>query len=245
MNARTISLLALFAAGPLAAVPLAAQNAAPPTLQISAANRTLSISATAQAEGDADVADIDIGFTAYGATLPAVYKSSSETSNGIVHAMTGAGAAQSEIHSRTQSVYPLQTYDIKAHPGMKFGLQQSWKVSVAPRDAALILDAAIQAGANQSGDITWRMKNSVALDQKAIANATERAHTLAAAMAESMGVTLGKPLYATNNTTSDTIRPRLMFSAMASRAEAAPQPLAIQPQQVESNATVEIVYAIE
>jgi uncharacterized protein YggE len=239
MNLRTTTLLLFLAA------PLCAQEAVPPTLAVTPANRTLSISATAQAESDADVADIDVGFTAYGATLPAVYKSSAETSNAIVHAMLAAGAAQADIQSRTQSVYPLQPYDIKAHPGMKYGLAQSWKVSVAPKDAALILDAAIQAGANQSGDITWRMKNGLALDQQALVRATERAHTLAAAMAQSMGVTLGKALYATNNISSNVVRVRPMMFAMAKSAEAAPQPLAIEPQQVQSDATVQIVYAIE
>jgi uncharacterized protein YggE len=241
MNLRAMPCLIL-----LCATTSFAQSSAPPTLAITPANRTLSISATAQAEGDADVADINIGFTAYGATLPAVYKSSSDTSNTIVRAMIAAGAAQSDIQSRTQSVYPLQPYDIKGHPGMKYGLAQSWKVSAPPKDAALILDAAIHAGANQSGDIDWRMKNSLALDQQAIARATERAHTLASAMAQVMGVTLGKPLYATNDTSSNVIRVQPMMFAQAMDAKAAaPQPLAIEPQQVQTTATVQIVYAIE
>jgi hypothetical protein len=59
-------------------------------------------------------------------------------------------------------------------------------------------------------------------------------------------VKLGQPIYVTNST-SGGIRPMAVNGrvfAMAKVAEA-PAPLAIQTQRVESNATVEIVFAIE
>ena len=46
-----------------------AQMAAGPSLSINKENRTISLSATDHAEADPDVADIHIGYTAYGATL--------------------------------------------------------------------------------------------------------------------------------------------------------------------------------
>ena len=58
-----------------------------------------------------------------------------------------------------------------------------------------------------------------------------------------MGVSLGKPLYATNSMGGGMVTPRMM--AMARTAEAAPAPLAIEPQRVESTATVQMVFAIE
>src|ERR1700712_43098 len=124
----------------------AAQSTPGTSLQISKENRTLSVSASDHAEADADVADIHIGFTTYGPTLPATYKSASETSNGIVKALLAAGAQKSEIQSQSQQVSRLQDYEMKTQKGMKFSVQQSWTVSVAPKDAAIILDAAIQSG---------------------------------------------------------------------------------------------------
>jgi uncharacterized protein YggE len=229
----------------LGALPLVAQTMQPPSLQVSKDNRTLSISASGQAKTEPDVADLNVGFTVYGPTLKAAYKTASDTSNGVVKAMLDAGAARADIQSQSQQVNRLQDYEMKAQKGMKFSVQQSWTVSVAPKDAALILDAAVEAGANQSGDINWRLKNSVALDEQAISRATERAHALAAAMAKSMGVTLGKPIYATNSVNSSVIAPRMMFHAVAGLEDKSPAPLAIQSREVESNATVEIVYAIE
>lgn len=230
-------------------MPLVAQSNDAPRIAIDKANRVISVSASDHAEADPEVADIHIGYTAYGATLQAAYKSASEISNAIIKAITAAGAQKSEIQSQSQRVSRLSEYEIKQQKGMKFSVSQSWTASVAPKDAALILDAAIQAGANQSGDINWRMKNPVALDQEAIRRATERARAMADSLAKSMGVTLGKPVYATNatNTTSDNIiRPRVMMNAMTKDKEATgPAPLAIEAQRVQSDATVQIVYSIE
>ena len=239
----TLRLAALAAA---LAFPLfvSAQMAAGPSLSINKENRTISLSATDHAEADPDVADLHIGYTAYGATLKDAYKTASDSSNAIIKAILDAGASRSEIQSQNQFVSRLNDYEIKAQKGMKYSVQQSWTVSVVPKDAALVLDAAVEAGANQSGDINWRMKNSVALDAEAIRLATEHAHAMAVELAHSMGVTLGKPIYATN-TIQGSPMPRV-FAAQAERArEPGPPPLSIEARRVQSTATVQIIYAIE
>lgn len=217
------------------------------TLQINKENRTISVSASDHAEADPEIADLHVGFTTYGATLQSAYASASDTSNTIVKAMLNAGAPQSAIQSQSQRVTRLDDYETKTRKGMKFSVQQSWTVSVAPKDAALILNAAIEAGANQSGEIVWRMKNSVALDGEAIERATERAKALATELAKGLGVTLGKLLYATN---SVGLGSAVNFATLngfvggnAQRVSVAP--LAIEAQRVERTATVQIVFAIE
>lgn len=221
-----------------------AQTAQPPSLVISKDSRTLSVSATDHAEADPDIADLSVGYVVYGQTLEAAYKAGGDTSNAIVKAMLDAGAAKTDIQSRSQRVSRLNDYEIKQQKGMRFSVTQSWTVSVPPKNAALILDAAINAGANESGDINWRMKSSTSLDTEAIRKATARARAMAAALAESMSVTLGKPLFATNTTAPGVIRP-MAYAARAKVATDATQPLDIEAQRVERDATVEIVYAIE
>jgi uncharacterized protein YggE len=213
--------LTRLAALAILALPLAAAAQSTPgvTLRIDKDNRTLSVSATDHAEAAPDVADVHIGFTAYGPTLQAAYKSGSDTSAAIVKAVLAAGATHADIQSQNQSV--------------------------APKDAAVILDAAIQAGADQSGDINWRMKNSIALDAEAIHRATERAHAMAEALAQSMNVTLGKPLYATNSTEGPTLRPMMMNAMAKFKTEDNTAPLTIEAQQIDRTATVQILYAID
>jgi uncharacterized protein YggE len=231
----------------LTAITLSASAQTPqqPSLNITKDNRTITISATGDAEAEPEIADINIGFTSYGMTLPAAYKMGSETSNAIMKALLDAGATKSEIQSESQRVSRLSDYEMKAQKGMKFSVTQSWKVSVTPKEAAQVLDAAINAGANQSGDIVWRMKDNGALDLQAISKATERAHAMAMEMAKGMGVTLGKPIYATNSISSNAVRPRAMAFASLAKMADAPAPLAIESQRVSSSATVDIVYAIE
>ena len=203
MKTLYLGALVLFAATlPVATIAQTAEN---PSIQINKDNRTITISATDHAEADPDVADLHVGFTVYGATLQDAYKAASGSSNGIVKAMLDAGATRPEIQSQSQRVSRLSDYEMKNQKGMKFSVQQSWTVSVDPKNAALILVAAVQAGANQSGDINWRLKNSVALDGQAVRLATEHARALAAELAKGLEVTLGKPLYATNSVTSNFI----------------------------------------
>ena len=227
---------------------VSAQNPSPTSLQINKDNRTLTVTASDHAEADADVADLNVGFVAYGQTLPAAYKSASDTSNAIVKAMIDAGATRAEIQSRSQRVSRLSDAETKTRRGMQYSVVQSWTVSVDPKTAALILDAAVQAGANQSGDIDWRMKDSVALDAEAVRRATERAHAIGAAMAKGMGAALGKPLYATNSV-NDFRFPGAAtmnaYSMMARKKDVAPAPLDVEARRVEKTATVEIIYAIE
>ena len=118
------------------------------TIKVDKDNRTLSVSASDHAEADPEVADLHIGFTAYGADLPSAYKSGSDLSNAITAAIVAAGAPRSAIQSQIQRVARLDDLGIKTRKGMKFSVTQSWIVSVDPKDAALVLDAAVQKGAN-------------------------------------------------------------------------------------------------
>ena len=228
---------------------LAAQSAPGPVLQVTPSNRTISVSASDHAEADAEVADLNVGYIVYGATLQAAYKAASESSNAITKAMLDAGAERSQVQSRSQRVQRLQDYEIKLQRGMKYSVSQSWTVSVDPKIAALILDAAVQAGGNESGTIRWRMKNSVTLDGEAIHRATERAQAIAAELARSMGVKLGLPLYATNSVNSTVETPRFMMNELtdgvAGMPKASRAPLSVQAQRVDAVATVQIIYAIE
>lgn len=232
----------------IAPVVVVGQSAQTPSLEISQKNRTISVSASDHAEADPDVADLNVGYVVYGPTLQAAYKTASDSSNAIVKAMLDAGAAKSEIQSRSQRVSQLQDYEVKVQKGMRYSVSQSWVVSVEPKTAALILDAAVQAGANQSGDIQWRMKDSVSLDDQAIKRATARAVSMAAELAKDLGVTLTKPIYATNSVSSNVVGPRMMANVMKLSAGAFSDrtaPLSVEAQRVDATATVQIIYGIE
>jgi uncharacterized protein YggE len=238
-----LRLSALILAIALLAHPLSGQ-----TVQVNAANRTIAITATDKVIVMADTATVHVGFISYGPDSDTAYATGSRISNAIVKSLTAAGVPNEAIESENQNVSPVQEYQIdKLTPAekaqRKFQVVQSWTVRTPADDAAKILDLAVKAGANQSGQIDWSLKDENAAQAEAAAKALQRARTVAGEMAKSLNVRFGPLLFASNETQAEPVRPlmRGMSASVAVKAE----PLAINPRRIEKSATVYAVFAIE
>jgi uncharacterized protein len=219
-------------------------------IQVNKDNRTIAITATDKVIIMADTATVHIGFIAYGPDSDAAYAAGSRISNSIVKALTAAGVPNDAIESENQNVSPVQEYQIdKLTPAekaqRKFQVVQSWTVRTPADNAAKILDLAVKAGANQSGQIDWSLKDENASQAEAAGKALQRARTVATEMARGLSVKLGALLYANNETQAEPIRPMMMNRMATALAAPAPQPLAINPRRIEKSATVYAVFAIE
>ncbi len=200
----------------------------------------------------ADTATVHIGFIAYGPDsdyrlrrrLPRLERHRQGPDRRPVF-------ASDAIESENQNVSPVQEYQIdKLTPAekaqRKFQVTQSWTVRTNADDAAKVLDLAVKAGANQSGQIDWSLKDENAAQSEAAAKALQRARTVAAEMAKGLNAKLGALLYASNETQAEPPRPlharhgRCSLWRMDKVA-----PLAINPRQIEKTATVYAVFAIE
>jgi uncharacterized protein YggE len=239
-------LCGLLAIGGVAAT-LAAQQ-----IEVNKNNRTIAITATDKATADAEVATVHIGFQVYAADSQAAYALGSKNSNAIIDAIKKAGVEESAIQSDSQNVAPVQPYENQNIPegqrtDRQFQVTQSWSVKASAKNAASILDTAVQAGANQSGQIDWDVADPDALEAKAAESALKRAHSIAGQMAKGLGTTLGPLVYASNQVAE---RPMPMAmniggSMLMKANSAAPPPLAISSQKVTRSATVYAVFAIE
>jgi uncharacterized protein YggE len=220
------------------------------TLQVNRDNRTIAVTATDKVIVMADVATVHVGFIAYGPDSDSAYATGSRVSNNIVEALEKAGASPDAIESEAQNVSPVQEYQIdKLSPSekamRKFQVTQSWSVRSKPDDAARLLDAAVKAGANQSGAIDWSLADENRPQAEAAAKALQRARAVASQMAAGLSVKLGPLVFASNEVESAPPRP-LMKAAVPMAAMAAPvQPLAINPRRIEKTATVYAVFSIE
>ena len=220
------------------------------TIKVGKDNRTVTVTGVGTASAEPELAGVHVGFKTYGATLGSAYKSASDMSNGIVKALMDAGVTKNEIESPSQSVQGLAEYELKNLPsslkGMKYRATQSWIVKVPVKDAARILDVAIQAGAGDSGQVDWLMKDSTLLERAAVAKATARVRALAEEMAQGLGVKLGVLVYATNDVMAASQVQRVYgYSANAVEVSAETAPLAVEERRVERSATVHATYAIE
>jgi uncharacterized protein YggE len=219
------------------------------TIQVSRENRTISVTATDKVTAVADIATVHVGFITYGPSSDVAYANGSRLSNAIVKALSGAGVPSSAIESENQAVAPVQPYQVEKLTDTekaqhKFQVTQSWTVRTNADDAAKVLDLAVKAGANQSGQIDWSFKDENAPEAEAAAKALQRARTQAEQMAKSLNAKLGALLYASNEVQASPVRP-MMMRAMAASAQDKVLPLAINPRQIEKSATVNAIFAIE
>lgn len=243
MNIARVTALMLCPAG--LALPARSQ-----TIQVNKENRTIAITATDKVTVMADQATVHIGFIAYGPDSDSAYANGSRISNAIVKALKGSGVAADAIQSENQAVAPVQPYQVeKLTPAERaqrqFQVTQSWTVKTTASDAAKTLDVAVKAGANQSGQIEWGLKDEDGPQAQAAAKALKRAQAQAEQMAASLNAKLGALLYASNEVQPRPIVPIMRSmnaeAAMAQKAE----PLAINPREIEKVATVYAVFAIE
>ncbi len=221
-------------------------------IEVNKTNRTIAVTATDKATADAEVATVHIGFQVYAADSQLAYALGSKTSNAIIGELKKAGVEDSAIQSEAQSVAPVQQYEIQNLPEAQktqrqFQVTQSWSVKTSAKNAASVLDSAIQAGANQSGQIEWDLANPDALEAQAAESALKRAHAIADQMAKGLGATLGTLVYASNQVAERPMPMLGVISGLSYKAEAAapPPPLALSPQKVTRSATVYAVFAIE
>ena len=226
----------------VAAITASAQN-----IQVNKENRTIAVTATDKVTVLADTATVHIGFIVYGPDSDWAYATGSRLSNAIIKALTDAEIPADAIESENQNISPVQDYQIERltpaeRVQKRFQVTQSWTVRTAADDAAKVLDLAVKAGANQSGQIEWSFKDEHAPESEAAGKALKGARARAQLMATSLNAKLGVLLFASNQTQAESVRP--MAAAKMTMGQQA-EPLAISPRQIEKSATVYAVFAIE
>jgi uncharacterized protein YggE len=221
-----------------------AQQASQVQLKIEPSNRTLTVTAEERVTADPEIAILHIGFETQPSDAKTAYAAGAKTSNDIVIALKQAGIPEASIRSESQH---LDSIGYKSH---KFKLVQQWTVKTPPERAAEILDVAVSAGATDSGQIDWTVKDEKALEDQALDKATARAKSDADVLAKGMGVHLGALIYVTNQLSEPqnySLNNR-NFAALAELAPGAVAPrerLSIEPRKVSRVATVYAVFAIE
>jgi uncharacterized protein len=220
-------------------------------IEVNKGNRTIAVTVTDKATESADVATVHIGFKAYGPDSDSAYAAGSKISNAVIDALKKADVEDKAIQSQAQSVQQNYQFDDKETEAQRvqkrYVLSQSWTVKTAAADASKVLHIAVEAGANDSGQIDWDVKDHAALQAEAAAKALKHAQAIAEQMAKGLDTQLGSLLYASNQAPETPVIPRMMRmgALQAPGPLPPPMPLALSPQVIEENATVYAVFAIE
>ncbi len=218
------------------------------TIQVNKDNRTIAITTTDEATAPADTTEVSIGFVVYGTDADSTYAEASKVSNAVLSNVRATGATDKQIRSTGQNLQPLGDEDkLRFGKGLRFSLAQTWRVAVHAADAASLLQVAISAGANQSGDIQWSLEKRDVLQAEAAGKALEHARAIAERMADGLHGKLGTLIYASNQAPSRFPAGLVLNTEAASVATVLRKtaPLAIVPDKVTESATVYAVFALE
>ncbi len=232
----------------VAAIPSYAQQ-----IVVSKENRTIAVTTSAEATANADTVTVQIGFLVYGADEDSAYALGSKTSNAIAAALQAAGIPPDALRSESQGISPVQQYGNQDWTAAekaerKFQVQQGWSVKTGAADGAKVLDIAVKAGANQSGQMLWSVADQDGLQAKAAKLALDRARGIAQQMAAGLNATLGPLVYASNEAPAPPSPPLngRGGGVLVLKAGPAPvAPLSVSAQKVTASATVYAVFSIQ
>ena len=235
---------------PILALAAFTVSATAQTITVNKDNRTIAITATGSAEQEADTAEVSIGFNTFGTGQNQTYADASKVSNQIIDALLHAGITRSQIHSDDQKLTAIDPNDsLRYKQGLRFSFLQTWTVTVKAADAAGVLHLAITAGANDSGNITWKLSDENHLQAEAAANALAHARHLAQSMAEGLNVQLGPLVYASNQAPQSAIQRILSQETLATlsaekpisnRSQSSPRRSPNRPQSTQSSPSIHI-----
>jgi hypothetical protein len=226
MKLRLAGVLALAGAVVVAAFPAAA-----------AAEQVSGIVVTGNGSVNAspDVATLQLGVEARARTARAALRDSSKRTARVVAALLAQGVARKDIQTAYVSLFREQV-----RPGRVVYVASN-SVSATVRDIAkvgAVIDAAVDAGANQVGGPQFGLSNPSAQYAQALAEAYDDARAKAEALAAKAGVTLGEPTAVVEGGVS------VIPIAQDSAAGGGERPVPIEPGTTQVQATVTVTFAI-
>jgi len=217
-------------------------------VQVSPANRTITVQATATVSVDPELAMVGVGYQNYGRTKDEAFAENKRAAQKIIQALLDAGIPQDTIETddlqvstvdRDRDLSPAERKDRQYH------VQQSWKIRVAVPEAQKVVDLAVSAGATEVRSVQWIVADLQVLEDKAAILALEKARGLADQMAKQMGVQLGAILSASNGVINDMEFIAHKRVSQTVTVNAAPQPsLKLFPEKIQRTTTVSVTYAI-
>ncbi len=220
----------------------AALLAAAPALAQTPEPRTIAMSGRGEVRAAPDQAQVNTGVTTSAPTAAAALADNTVRMQGLFAALAKAGIAQKNIQTVNFSVSPQYTNGGPNQPARVTGYQVTNQLSVRLDDVARVgatLDALVTAGSNDMNGISFSIKDTAPLLEKARGQAVADARARAETYAGAAGVTLG-PILSISEGGGD--EPRPMFKNMVTVSAARAVPVAAGEESV--SADVSIIWEI-
>ena len=192
-----------------------------------------------------DLATVSVGVQTQASTAAQAQSQASAAMAKIIAAVKGQGIADADMTSQWVSLSPQYgQYGPGGSPAKLTGYQASQSLEVKVRQLAKsgpVIDAAVSAGANVVGGISFSLSDSTAATAQARTAAVADAKKRAQALADAAGVQIGNVI-SISETSSPSPTPIAYDKAMAASGAFAPTP--IQPGTTEIEVDVEVTFEI-
>ena len=186
-----------------------------------------------------DMATLTIGANVRAETAAAAHAGASQRMSRIIAALRRLGIAEGDITTQNVSLMPTFDYDGKTERPSGFQASQSAQVKI--RDlgrVGQVIDAGVDAGANELGGIAFSVEDQDAAMARAREAAVTDARRHAETLARAAGVSVGGPVAIREGPSAPP--PPIVFE----RAVAADATAPIEPGTLELTVDVEVTYAI-
>lgn len=191
-----------------------------------------------------DVASVSAGVVTQAPTAQAAMSANSRKMNSVIDALKSAGIQSRHIQTSQLSLNPQYDYSNRKQPRIT-GYQARNTVSARSENLDQVgpmLDALIEAGANNINGIQFSIKDAEAAKSEARKEAVKNARRKAEEMATAAGVRLGKILQMSESGGHfNPPQPMMMRAMSADMAESTP----VQGGEQTLAVTVNMVFAID
>lgn len=173
----------------------------------------------AEAPARLDAATLSLGVMHRAATATAAAEASDAAGRAVLDALAAAGVPRQAPRTVLYEVAPTQPGgdDRKLAPGDAYTARIGYEVPLQdPSRAAPALSAAVAAGANDVGGVSWESRPDPSRDADLLVAAVADARRMAGAMAAAAGMRLGTPVSINPDRAPRTFRRN--FASMASDA---------------------------
>jgi hypothetical protein len=191
-----------------------------------------------------DIATLRLGIEAQAETVAEAQSQAAEAMRKVMDALIDNGVAENDIQTQYFSIYQVTRWDWEDEEEIVVGYRVTNMVTAKIRDidkAGTIIDAVAEAGGDLTRveGISFSVDDPSSYQEEAREEAMADAKAKAEQLAESAGVTLGKPTYISESVWTPPI-PSDIYRGEAAPAVETP----IAPGEMEISLTVQIVYAI-
>jgi uncharacterized protein YggE len=207
---------------------------------------TVSVSGTGRVTVVPDRVTFNVAVQTIAPTVDEAVNENNARIAAVIAALKKAGATDRDIRTSNFSIYPQQDYSQGKLPRI-LGYQVSNNITVTrpnPAEASKLLQAAINAGVNQSSGLSFEVSDPSRGRDAGLKAAFDDARAKAAVLAQAAGRTLGRALTISEGTGNVVPPPRpFPQGVMAMKAEAVSE-VPVEAGSQESSYTVSVVFEL-